>query len=134
MLQIPAELFQRMIAHAQQEFPLECCGLLAGTGDTASRLFSMRNELSSPFAYSADPRDLLSAHREMRAGGIGIVAIYHSHPHTEAKPSRRDLAENFYGDVPRIIVSLAGAAPVVKCFVLCEDRFEEIECRSIPKD
>jgi proteasome lid subunit RPN8/RPN11 len=130
MLQIPAEIFQEMITHAQQSLPAECCGILAGLEPGAvCRLFRLHNELNSPTAYSADPRDLFAAQREMRVRRLDIVAIYHSHPSSQALPSRRDLAENFYGQVPRIIISLAGATPVVKAFLLFDDRFEEIECR-----
>jgi [CysO sulfur-carrier protein]-S-L-cysteine hydrolase len=131
MLEIPAELFDEMVLHAQQEFPAECCGLLAGRGYSPARLIRLRNELASPIAYSADPRDLFAAHRDMRSLGLEIVAIYHSHPVTEARPSRHDLAENYYGEVPRIIISLAKPHPVVRAFLLYEDHFSEIECQRI---
>jgi proteasome lid subunit RPN8/RPN11 len=133
MLQIPADIWDAMIAHARQDSPSECCGLLAGHDADPCCIFPLRNELNSPTAYSADPRDLLQAHREMRARHLEIVAIYHSHPTSQARPSRRDLAENYYGPVPRIIISLQSASPVIKAFLMFPDRFEEIECRpSVP--
>jgi proteasome lid subunit RPN8/RPN11 len=84
--------------------------------------------LASPLAYRADARDLFAAFREMRESGLELVAIYHSHPTSPARPSRVDLAENYYGDVPRIIISLAGHVPVVKAFLLFSDHFEEVPC------
>jgi proteasome lid subunit RPN8/RPN11 len=133
MLHIPTGLFHEMIAHARQVMPAECCGLLAGPQPAAaSRLFRLQNELNSPTAYSADPRDLFAAHRDMRQHQLDIVAIYHSHPTSEARPSRHDLSLNYYGRVPRIIISLVHPTPVVKAFLLFDDRFEEIECRLTP--
>ena len=79
-------------------------------------------------AYQADARDLFAAFREMRERELELIAIYHSHPTSPARPSRVDLAENYYGDVPRIIISLAGSSPVVKAFRLFSDRFEELDC------
>ena len=126
MLEISAELFNAMIAHARQELPAECCGLLAGHNSRAHQLFPLRNELNSPIAYNADPCDLFAAQRAMRQNGLDLVAIYHSHPTSQALPSRRDLAENYYGQIPRIIISLREREPIVKAFVLFDDRFEEI--------
>jgi proteasome lid subunit RPN8/RPN11 len=130
-LSIPAELFHAMVAHAQREFPAECCGLLAGVSASATHWYPLRNELASPIAYRADAHDLFTVHRDMRHLGLEIVAIYHSHPATEARPSRHDLAENYYGEVPRIIISLAEAQPVVRAFILYEDNFREIDCGPI---
>jgi len=128
MIEIPAPIFDDMVEHARQELPNECCGLLLGRCSVVTRLIRLRNELASPMAYSADPRDLFAAERSRRDTGEEVVAIYHSHPTSEARPSRRDLAENYYGDVPRIIVSLAASVPVVKAFRLFGDRFEESVC------
>ena len=126
MLEIPATLFDAMVQHAQAESPAECCGLLAGTGMVVTHRFGLRNELCSPIAYNADPRDLFEAFREMRHGGLDLLAIYHSHPRSPARPSRVDLAENYYGEMPRIIISLAGDEPVVKAFRLFDDYFEDL--------
>lgn len=128
MLEIPADIFDAMIEHARAEFPAECCGLLAGAGGCVSKCFRLRNELASPTAYQADARDLFAANREMRASGLEPIAIYHSHPTSPARPSCVDLAQNYYDDLPRIIISLAGDPPVVAAFRLFPDRFEELPC------
>ena len=128
MLEIPSDIFDAMIEHARTEAPAECCGLLAGRAGAVTCCFRLRNELASPVAYQADARDLFAAFREMRDSELELVAIYHSHPMSPARPSRVDLAENYYGDIPRIIISLAGDSSVVKAFRLFPDRFEELAC------
>ena len=131
MLTVPPSIIDAMLEHARAEAPAECCGLLAGTGELLTHHFALRNELASPVAYQADPRDLFAAFREIRQCDLELLAIYHSHPTSPARPSRVDLEQNYYGEVPRIIISLAGEPPVVKAFRLLDDRFEElpIHCR-----
>ena len=128
MLDIPADIFDAMLEHARIEAPAECCGVLTGRADSISRCIRLRNELASPVAYQADARDLFAAFREMRESELELLAIYHSHPTSPARPSRVDLAENYYGDIPRIIISLAGSSPVAKAFRLFPERFEELDC------
>ena len=128
MVEIPAPIFDAIIEHARSELPAECCGLLAGQRSMVTRCFRLGNELASPVAYRADARDLFFAFREMRDKHLDLVAIYHSHPTSPARPSRVDLSQNYYEETPHVIVSLAGAAPDVKAFRLAGDGFVEIPC------
>lgn len=127
VLEIPRGIFESMIAHAEREFPLECCGLLGSSRDAIDSIYPLRNEDQSRVRYTADRRDLIAAVRSIRERGGEIGAIYHSHPSTPPIPSRVDLAENYYGDTPRIIVSTAGGRVEVRAWRLGEDRFDEIE-------
>ncbi len=132
MLEIPAAIFDSMIEHARSEMPIECCGLLAGRAGTVERRFPLRNTLASPVAYLADVEELFTAFREMHRCSDELIAIYHSHPTSEARPSRVDLAENFYGEIPRVIISLAGPEPSVRAFRLYADHFDELPCLRKP--
>ena len=132
MIQIPADIFDAMVAHARSEAPAECCGLIAGRVGVDCTRFALRNELASPVAYQADPRDLFDAFRAMRDRQLDLVAIYHSHPTSPAVPSRVDLAENYYGLTPRIVISLIETPPAVKAFRLFDDRYEEVPCIRVP--
>ena len=93
----------------------------------------MRNELKSETRYNADPRDLIAAHISLRQRGADILAIYHSHPRWQAVPSQTDLAENHYGPVPRIIVSLSGEVPEVRVWRLEADSFHELPWRIVER-
>ena len=125
-LQIPVEHHDAMVAHCLREAPLECCGLLGGFAPLVSSFHPLRNASASEVRYDADPRDLIAAVQSLRARGAEILAIYHSHPRWAAIPSQTDLAENHYGEVPRIIVSLLGEAPEVRVWRLGADSFEEL--------
>jgi len=128
-LVIPAEYHDAMVAHCVREAPLECCGLLGGVAPLVSSFHPLRNASASEVRYDADPRDLIAAVQSLRARGAEILAIYHSHPRWAAVPSRTDLAENHYGEVPRIIVSLAGETPEVRVWRLDPDSYVELSWR-----
>ncbi len=130
-LAIPAAIRNAMVDHCLREAPLECCGLLGGAGRLVASFFTLRNELQDEARYRADTRELIAAVQALRARGEEILALYHSHPKTDAIPSKTDLRENYYGDVPRIIVSLAGAEPEVRIWRLDADSFEELPWRVV---
>jgi [CysO sulfur-carrier protein]-S-L-cysteine hydrolase len=130
-LEIPREMLEAMVAHCLNEAPLECCGILAGTAPRVSLFYPLRNASQSETRYYADERALIDAHINMRVHGGDILAIYHSHPSWDAIPSQTDLAENHYGPVPRIIVSLKGDTPDVRIWRLGPESYEELSWRSI---
>lgn len=125
-LEIPADIHAAMIDHCRREAPLECCGILGGIAPRVSSFHPLRNISASETRYDADPRDLIEAVVSLRNGGAEILAIYHSHPRWEAIPSRTDLKENYYGSVPRIIVSLLIEPPDVRVWRLGPDSYEEL--------
>jgi len=131
-LLIPADLHDAMVAHCVREAPLECCGLLGGIAPTVSSIHPLRNASASEVRYDADPRDLIEAVQSLRSRKAEILAIYHSHPRWAAIPSQTDLAENHYGDVPRIIVSLLGESPEVRVWRLDPDSYEELAWQITP--
>jgi proteasome lid subunit RPN8/RPN11 len=124
-LTIPQAIFDAMLDHAKRELPNECCGLLAGAADQVALHIPLVNELQSPTAYRSDPQSMLNAMKAMRVAGTEIVAIYHSHPTSEPIPSKRDLAENEYGEVVQVIISLQGKVPDVRAWLLSGQQFNE---------
>jgi [CysO sulfur-carrier protein]-S-L-cysteine hydrolase len=96
-----------MLAQAYAEAPNECCGLLLGRGDVVEDVFPGRNIHMSPRIYELDPQDQLRAFHLMDERGWDLVGIYHSHPATEAYPSKTDQAQALYSDVRYVIISLA---------------------------
>src|SRR5262249_54438510 len=131
-LAIPAEIHDAMLAHCLREAPLECCGLLGGVSPCVSSFHPLRNASASETRYDANADDLIQAVVALRERGAEILAIYHSHPRWAAVPSKTDLKENHYGEVPRIIVSLLGATPEVRIWRLDPDSYQELPWRIVP--
>ncbi|MBV8606283.1 MAG: M67 family metallopeptidase [Singulisphaera sp.] len=125
-LTIPASIFEAMVGHARREAPLECCGILGGVAPRVSSFHPLRNVEESPVRFEANPRDLIDTVLALRARRADIVAIYHSHPRAEPVPSQTDLARNYHGDTPQIIISLLRRTPEVRAWRLAPDSFDEL--------
>jgi proteasome lid subunit RPN8/RPN11 len=117
MIRIPQEIHDGMVAHAKGGFPLEVCGILGGTGVTVSAMYRMTNTDASNEHFMMDPKEQFSVVKDLRAKGLAMLAIYHSHPETPARPSEEDIKLALTPDVSYLIVSLADAdIPVVKSY------------------
>jgi proteasome lid subunit RPN8/RPN11 len=125
-LRITAGVLEAMISHCQAETPLEACGLLSGRGNLAMACYRFRNALRSEVKYDVAPDELIQVIQQLRERREDIVALYHSHPRWQAVPSKTDLRENHWGEMPRIIVSLLDEEPVVRIWRLTEDNYTEI--------
>ena len=92
----------------------------------------MQNTLASSTAYEMDPGQLVNALRELRHTGEELVAIYHSHPHGPAHPSRADIERAYYPEAAYLIVSLAEPErPRITAFRIFEGEAGEIEVHVI---
>ena len=116
---------EEIIAHASAEAPIECCGILAGTADRVLKLYRATNSEKSPTRYNIEPNELLCIYRELDEKGWQLLAVYHSHPHSEAYPSSTDIKLAQFLDVLYVIVSLHKAVPVVRAFRLSGGQVEE---------
>ncbi len=119
MIEITQSHHDEIIAHAREDYPNECCGLLFGVNGRAERLLRMENVEHSPLTYRVDSQKLLEAFQAMEEIGLDLVGIYHSHTHSPAEPSRTDIALAGYPDAHYLIVSLANQdEPVLRAFLI----------------
>jgi proteasome lid subunit RPN8/RPN11 len=83
---VPARLRDELHAHAAEEAPNECCGVVVIRDDVAERYVRGRNKLASPYRYELeiDPSVWF-----LEDEGYEL-AVFHSHPETEPVPSRTD--------------------------------------------
>jgi proteasome lid subunit RPN8/RPN11 len=126
VLSLPAALIEEMIAHAREDAPNECCGIIAGEDGRATKLYRAKNAEASPYRYSVDPQDLFRIHRECEQNGWDFLVIYHSHVASEAYPSATDVRLAFWPEAYYVLVSLEKPeAPVVRAFRIVEGAVEE---------
>ena len=131
MLALPAQFIEDMVAHAREDAPNECCGIIAGVNGDATRLFRARNSEASPYRYSVDPKDLFRIYRECEEKDWNFLAIYHSHTASEAYPSLTDVRLAFWPEAYYIVVSLQDAVnPVVRAFRILDGAVVEEELRA----
>lgn len=125
-----------MVEHAREEYPNECCGLLAGQGSQITRLFRGQNVDRSPFTYRLDPQEQLRLFKEIDETGLELLGIYHSHTQSPAYPSRTDIAKAFYPDAVYVIVSLqpaqgSGPGPEIRAFRIRDGLVTEEELQGV---
>jgi len=92
-LVVPRPLLDVMVEHARLALPNECCGLLVGHGDTATRVLYAENAAASPrrFEIELDEVERLSGLVRWHEGEE-VLAVYHSHTLGPACPSPADSA------------------------------------------
>jgi [CysO sulfur-carrier protein]-S-L-cysteine hydrolase len=103
---VPRAILDELRAHAREEAPNECCGLLLLRDGVAERYVRGVNKLASPYRYELfiDPAVWADLNDEEDLE----QAIFHSHPETAPRPSRTD-RENvgLWSDRPYFIYGLA---------------------------
>lgn len=132
MLQMPMPIYERMIGQAREGFPFEVCGILGGKGNIVSAIYPMTNTDASREHFMMDPREQFSVAKELRARGLEMVALYHSHPATPARPSDEDIRLALTPDISYVIVSLVDpSAPEVRSFKIADRKVGSEELRII---
>jgi len=115
-LEIPHPVFEQMLQQARAEAPIEACGILAGQGGVVQQLYVMTNADQSCDHFTMKPEEQFKTVKAIRATGLQMLAIYHSHPETPARPSAEDIRLALTPDVIYVILSLQETDPVVKGF------------------
>ncbi|MXW42745.1 MAG: M67 family metallopeptidase [Acidimicrobiia bacterium] len=132
MLQLSAEAYWGVIAHAQAAVPLEACGLLAAVQgkDLVSEFFPMRNAAESAQLYRLDDAEYLQVEQIADARKLRLVAVMHSHTHTTAYPSPTDVRDasafDPFGALLYVIVSLKHVDPVLRCYRIVGGQISEV--------
>ncbi|MDP9266236.1 MAG: M67 family metallopeptidase [Chloroflexota bacterium] len=124
---LPLSLRDEIVAHAREQAPHECCGLLAGHGSAAGRVVRCRNVHETPVnRYKIDPREQLECFRDMERRDEELVGIYHSHPVSQPYPSPTDRAEAHYPEACYVLVSLRAGEPELHAYRINEGFVREV--------
>ena len=126
MIRINKNIVDQIIIHAQKVFPIEACGYLAGIDNTITHSFVLRNTDNSEEHFSFDPAEQFAVVREARNTGLEIMANFHSHPYTPARPSQEDIRMANDPGILYFIISLADKAPQIKAFKVQHSIVEEV--------
>lgn len=128
-MKLSQSLVDEMVAHAREDLPNECCGMVGGRGEEATRVIRVENSAASPLRYEMDPQGQFDALKEIEGAGEELVAIYHSHTKSAAYPSQTDVNQAANWPEPvYLIVSLADAeAPDVKGYLLADLKIADVE-------
>ena len=132
MLELEKKYVDEMVAHALEDDPNECCGILAGHQGKGVTLYRMTNTEHSHYRYNMDPRELYMTYREIDDNGWELLAIYHSHTHSPAYPSATDVRMATWPEACYILISLVDHDnPAVRAFRIVDGEITEEELRVV---
>ena len=127
MIQIHEHIAQAIIDFARNKLPIEACGYLAGTDGVISHWYGLTNIDNSPEHFSFDPKEQFATVKDARSKGLQLLANFHSHPETPARPSQEDIRLAFDPNILYFIISFAAEKPDVKAFKIVNGVVEHIE-------
>jgi [CysO sulfur-carrier protein]-S-L-cysteine hydrolase len=125
-MRVPREIYDDLMAHAREDAPNECCGLIGGRNGKVETVYRARNAEASPLRYNIDPRDQFRIMSEMDEKGEELSAIYHSHTASPAYPSQTDINLAAYPGVIYLIVSLADGDQPLRGFEIEDGEVTEV--------
>ncbi len=128
-MKISQALIDEMVAHAREDLPNECCGMIGGRDGEATRIVRVENAAASPLRYEMDPQGQYNALKGIEDAGEELVGIYHSHTRSAAYPSQTDVNEAvMWPEQAYVIVSLENdEAPDVKAYDLKDMKIADVE-------
>jgi proteasome lid subunit RPN8/RPN11 len=118
---VPAAIRAELRAHAGEEAPNECCGLIVFRDGVAERYVRGRNRLASPYRYEleVDPEVWF-----LEDEGFEL-AVFHSHLSSPPRPSRTDVENvGLWQGRPYLIYSLR--EDVLACWTIQSGSIEPL--------
>ena len=131
-MEIPQSIFDRMVAQARREIPIESCGILAGQNGRIEKIYEMSNADNSGTHFSLKPHEQFAVIKDIRSAGLKMIGIYHSHPATPARLSEEDIRLAITPDVVYLVISLLGEKPCLKCFHVAAGDVIEVPIEIVP--
>ena len=114
------EHLDAMIAHALEDAPNECCGMIGARDGAVTALHRAENAEASPYRFSIDFREQRRIEEAMDEAGDSLAGFYHSHTGSPARPSPTDIRmmSTFFGPpFVHFVVSIANRQrPDVRAF------------------
>ena len=105
-MKITKGILEKIYEQAEEEAPLEACGYLAGKEGFITSHYKMTNVDKSETHFSLDPKEQFQVTKSVRADGSDLIAVYHSHPASPARPSEEDIRLAHDSSIIYVIVSL----------------------------
>lgn len=128
-MRIAQHLIDEMVAHAREDLPNECCGMVGGSDGEATAVIRVENSAASPLRFEMNSQGQYDALKAIEDDGGELLAIYHSHTKSAAYPSQTDVNQAVnWPDAIYVIVSLEDPeSPDVKAYWLKDLKIADVE-------
>lgn len=130
---IKKEDYQKILDYSRQQKPLEACGIIAGIIDQeadkyfSTKIYLMENTKKSPEHYLMEPEEQFDVFKDIRENELELISVFHSHPHSPARPSQEDIEMANYKEAIYLIVSLESDKEDLRAYFIKDEQPEEIE-------
>ena len=131
MIKLSQSDYDKIVAYAKKEAPIEAFGLIAGelSGDDkiVKKVYILTNVDHAEEHFTLDPKEQLFAIKDMRANGLTPLGNWHSHPVSPSRPSDEDKRLAYDSSASYLILSLMDDVPVLNSFHIEDDKAEKEE-------
>jgi len=126
---IPRTLANRLLTLAQLTPDVEICGLISKNSDEKYQVYPIDNIASNKSCvFEMQPEQQINAFKLIREKQQNLFAIYHSHPDSEAVPSKKDLNDAAYKEALNIIISLSTKGVLdMRGYFYQDDKIESVD-------
>jgi [CysO sulfur-carrier protein]-S-L-cysteine hydrolase len=127
-LRISRALLDEIVAHAREEAPNECCGMIASQDGIATAVHRTRNIHASPLRFEMDPPEQYKVIQAIEDAEQELGAIYHSHTRSAPIPSQTDVnLAKWWPEPLWVIVGLEHSEPDVRAWKIVDGAVAEAE-------
>jgi len=91
VIRITRDQLNAIFAHALEDAPIECCGLLAAKDGAVTGVLRAENKEASPYRFSIDPLETRRLEQQIDDSGSELAGFYHSHTGSDPIPSPTDV-------------------------------------------
>src|SRR4051812_10910996 len=126
-MRIAQALLDDVIAHALEDAPNECCGMIASRDGEAVSVHRARNAAASPLRYEIDGMEQYKIQSAIEDDGLELGAIYHSHTRSAPLPSQTDINLAFYPEALYVIVGLEDDEADVRAWSIVDGQVTEAQ-------
>ena len=108
--------------YSENQKPNEACAILFGKENEVQDIYLAENIDESPINFTISNEQLLEAYRIAEDKKIEVIGIFHSHPNSDAFPSKTD--KKFMQSNPVVWIIYSGINKNFKAYVLESDSLE----------
>ena len=131
-MRISRRLLDDVIAHAREDAPNECCGMIAARDGVAVAVHPATNAAASPLRYEIEGREQYRIQTAIEDAGLDLGAIYHSHTRSAPEPSQTDINLAFYPEALYVIVGVAGEDADVRAWRIVDGQVSQASLEVLP--
>ena len=90
-IRLKREHIEEMLAHALEDAPIECCGMLATRDGAVAQVRRAKNKEASPYRFDIHPLETKRLLDDIEENGQELAGYYHSHTGSPAVLSPTDI-------------------------------------------